>query len=138
MALTPKQEKFCQSVASGMSYKDAYINAYDCKDTGRTALNEGSKLALRDDIQARITTLLKPVQQAAKIQGLNAREEQLQFITDRIKVCQEKEDEQSLIRWMDMKNKLLQLYSEPDDKKENDNNLTNINTDVLAKIVKIG
>lgn len=138
MALTPKQERFCQCVASGMSYKDAYINAYDCKDTGRTALNEGSKLALRDDIQERIKTLIKPIQKAAQVQGLNAREEQLQFITDRIKVCQEKEDEQSLIRWMDMKNKLLQLYSEPEEKKDNDNNLSNLNTDLLAKIVKIG
>ena len=138
MALTQKQELFCQAVASGCSYKDAYFQAYDttCKD--RTALTEGSRLALREDIQERIKALTRPIQEAAKIQGLNAREEQLQFITERIKVCQEKEDEQSLIRWMDMKNKLLQLYSEPEEKKDNDNGLTNLNTDLLAKIAKIG
>lgn len=138
MALTPKQEKFCQCVASGMSYKDAYINAYDCKDTGRTALNEGSKLALRDDIQEKIKTLMKPLQEAAKIQGLNAREKQLENIEKRIAICEQKEDEQSLIRWHDMKNKLLGLYSTPDEKENSDNNLTSLDTSVLEKIARIG
>lgn len=138
MALTPKQEKFCQNVASGMSYKDAYINSYDCTDTGRTALNEGSKLALRDDIQERIKTLMKPIQEAAKVQGLNAREKQIKAIEDRIKKCIEKEDESSLIRYYDMLNKIYSLYRDAEEKENTDNNLTNINTDVLAKIVKIG
>jgi hypothetical protein len=138
MALTPKQEAFCQAVASGKSYKDAYISAYDCTDTGRTALNEGSKLALRDDIQARITTLLKPVQKAAQVQGLNARQERIDFIMERIKRCEEKEDEQSLIRWNDQLCKILALYKDNEEKENTDNNLTNINTDLLAKIAKIG
>lgn len=136
MALTPKQEKFCQNVSSGMSYKDAYINAYDCKDTGRTALNEGSKLALRDDIQERIKTLMKPVQEAAKIQGLNAREERIKYIQGRIKLCEERQDESSILRYVDMLNKIDNLYKDGEEKKENDNSLTNLDTSLLTKIAK--
>lgn len=134
MALTPKQAKFCQSVASGMSYKDAYISAYDCKDTGRTALNEGSKLALRDDIQERIKTLMKPIQEAAKVQGLNAREKQIKAIEERIAKCIEKEDESSLIRYYDMLNKIYSLYRETEEQKDNVNNLTSLDTSILEKI----
>jgi aldehyde:ferredoxin oxidoreductase len=138
MALTPKQERFCQCVASGMSYKDAYITAYETKGKDTTVYTESGKLAIREDIQARIKTLQKPLEDAAKIQGLNAREEQLQFITDRIQVCKEKQDETSLIRWVDMKNKILGLYATQEETKENDNSLTNLDTSILAKIVKTG
>lgn len=30
--MTPKREAFCQAVIRGMTYKDAYMSAYDCKD----------------------------------------------------------------------------------------------------------
>lgn len=135
MALTQKQELFCQAVASGKSYKDAYISAYDttCKD--RTALTEGSRLALREDIQERIKALTKPIQEAAKIQGLNAREERIQFIMERIKRCEEKEDETSLIRWNDQLCKILSLYKDNEEKENTDNNLTNFNDEMLRKIV---
>ena len=138
MALTPKQERFCQCVASGMSYKDAYINAYDTNGKDTTVYTESGKLAIREDIQARIKTLQKPIETAAKIQGLNAREERINFIMERIKRCEEKEDETSLIRWNDQLCKLLSLYRDTDDNKENDNTLTNLDTSILAKIVKTG
>ena len=121
-----------------MSYKDAYINAYNCTDHGRTALNEGSKLALRDDIQERIKTLMKPVQQAAQIQGLNARDKQIKAIEERIAVCIQKEDETSLIRYYDMLNKIYALYKDTEESKEKENNLDNLDTAVLQKIARIG
>ncbi len=138
MALTQKQELFCREVVAGKSYKDAYITAYNTNGKDTTVRTESAKLALREDIQERIKALSKPLQLAAQVEGMNAREKQLKEIDERIEICKKKEDEQSLIRWMDMKNKLLQLYSEPEEKKDNDNNLTNLNTDILAKIAKIG
>ena len=30
--LTPKQERFCQNIAKGLSQADAYRDAYDCED----------------------------------------------------------------------------------------------------------
>lgn len=112
MALTPKQEKFCQCVVSGMSYKDSYLTAYDTKCNDRVALNEGSKLALREDIQERIQALAKPLQQAIQQQGLNNRQKQIQEIEQRIEICKQKDDEQSLIRYMDMLNKIYALYKD--------------------------
>lgn len=138
MALTQKQELFCNNVVSGMSYKDAYLNAYDTKCNDRVALNEGSKLALRDDIQERIKTLSKPLQRAAQIQGLNVRQERIEYIKKRIELCEKKEDEQSIIRYTDMLNKIDNLYNDKEEQKENDNNLTSLDTSILEKIAKIG
>lgn len=138
MALTPKQEKFCQCVASGMSYKDAYINSYDTKGKESTIFAEAGRLALREDIQEKIQALQKPIEVAAKIQGLNKKEERIQFILERIELCKKKEDESSIIRYTDMLNKIDNLYKENDEQNNNDNTLTNLNTDLLAKIAKIG
>jgi polyribonucleotide nucleotidyltransferase len=135
MALTQKQEAFCQAVASGMSYKDAYIKAYDTKGKETTIYTESGKLAIREDIQERIKALQKPLEEANKIQGLNAREKQIKAIEDRIEKCIAKEDESSLIRYYDMLNKIYSLYKENDEQKENDNNLTSLNDDMLRKIV---
>lgn len=138
IALTSKQEKFCQCVASGKSYKEAYLIAYDTKGKDSTVLAESAKLALREDIQERIKALLKPIEQAAQVQGFNAREEQIKFIKSRIEHCTKKEDEASLIRWNDQLNKIYSLYGKEEEKENNDNNLTNIDTSILNKIAKIG
>lgn len=138
MALTQKQELFCREVAAGKSYKDAYITAYDTKGKDSTIYTESGKLAVREDIQERIKALQKPLEEAVKIQGLNAREKQLQDIDERIEICKKKEDETSLIRWYDMKAKILGLYTAADDKQDNVNNLSSLDTSILEKITKIG
>lgn len=134
MALTPKQEKFCQCVVSGMSYKDSYLTAYDANCIDRTALNEGSKLALREDIQDRIKALSIPVQKAAQVKALNAREEQIAFIRERIAICQQKEDEQSIIRYTDMLNKINALYKDTEEAKQEQNTVVNLDMDTLKKL----
>lgn len=134
MRLTPKQEKFCQCVVSGMSYKDAYLTAYDTKCNDRVALNEGSKLALRDDIQKRILDISKPLQQAAQIKGLNAREKQIQEIEKRIELCKQRDDEQSLIRYYDMLNKIYALYKETETEQKTDNSVNNLDISTLKRL----
>ena len=136
MALTPKQEKFCQCVVSGMSYKDAYINAYDTNGKESTIFAEAGKLALREDIQEKIQALQKPIETAAKIQGLNKKEERIKYIQERIKLCEERQDESSILRYVDMLNKIDNLYKEAEEKKDNDNTLTNLDTRLLTKIAK--
>ena len=138
MALTQKQELFCQNVVSGMSYKDAYINAYDTKAKDSTIRTESARLALQEDIQARIKALSKPMQEAAQIQGINAKEKQLKEIDDRIAICKEKDDEQSIIRYMDMRNKLMGWYSTADEQQEKKNDMLSLDTEMLKKITCIG
>lgn len=134
MALTPKQEKFCQCVVSGMSYCDAYRSAYDTNTTDNAVYTESSKLALRDDIQSRILALRKPLERAAQSQVMTARQKQIEFITERIRICQEKEDENSLIRWSDQLNKILALYKETETEQKQSNNVDNLDTDTLKKL----
>lgn len=82
-SLTPKQEKFCQCVVSGMSYKDSYMTAYDCQSE-RAANIESTKLAARDDIQERMSALLKPIEQRVQQTAISEREKKRQWLWDMI------------------------------------------------------
>ena len=137
MALTPKQEAFCQNIISGMSGKDSYIAAYDTNGNPNNAYVESSKLLLREDIQKRIFTLRKPQEQAAQIEGFNARKSQIEAIQKRIEVCIQKEDEQSLIRYYDMLNKIYALYKEQETPAEKENSIDNLDTSVLQRITAV-
>ena len=129
-----KQEKFCQCIVSGMSGKDSYLAAYDTNGSDQFLYNESSKLLLREDIQARIKTLRKPLEQAAQIKGLNARQEQIEFIKKRIAICEQKEDEQSLIRWNEQLNKIYALYKEVEQEEKQDQTVNNLDTNILRKL----
>lgn len=134
MALTPKQEKFCQCIVSGMSGKDSYLTAYNTKCSDQVAYNESSKLLLRDDIQKRILTIRKPLEQAAQIKALSARDKQIAAIEERIAICKEKEDEQSLIRYYDMLNKIYTLYKETEQEQKQESTVNNLDTGILKRL----
>jgi len=62
MALTSKQEKFCQGIVSGLNQSDAYRAAYDCDDMQpETVNNSAYKLTQNGDITARIEQLRLPI-----------------------------------------------------------------------------
>lgn len=62
MAMTPKKEKFAQSIVSGMNQTDAYRSAYDCDGmTDVTVNNAAYKLMQDGDIKARIEQLRMPI-----------------------------------------------------------------------------
>ena len=134
MALTPKQEKFCQCIVSGMSGKDSYLSAYDTKCNEQVAYNEASKLLLREDIQKRIFDIRKPLEQAAQIKALNAREQQIKAIQERIELCKQKDDEQSLIRYYDMLNKIYALYKETETEVKPESTVNNLDISVLKRL----
>lgn len=134
MALTPKQEKFCQCIVSGMSGKDSYLSAYDTNGNVNNAYVEANKLLLREDIQQRIFTLRKPQEEAAKIQGLNARQKQIDFIQSRIEHCLMVDDEQSIIRYTDMLNKINALYKETEQETKPESSVNNLDISVLKRL----
>lgn len=58
MALTDKQEKFCQEVAKGLNYSDAYRKAYDAEKMKPATINRKAKdLADNGKVTARIRQL---------------------------------------------------------------------------------
>ena len=132
--LTPKQENFCRLVASGKDYTTAYLTAYDWNGSNAGAANEGLILANKPDIQARIQTLLKPLEIAAQKESVNARQQQIEFIKKRIAICEQKEDEQSLIRWNEQLNKIYALYKEVEQEEKQDQTVNNLDTNILRKL----
>ena len=58
MTLTLKQEKFCQGVAKGLSYSDAYRSAYNASNTKDNVINvRASELMANGKIAVRVKEL---------------------------------------------------------------------------------
>ncbi len=58
MSLTPKQEKFAQNVAKGMTFSDAYRNSYDAsKMVDETVHKRASEIVQKGEIKGRIDQL---------------------------------------------------------------------------------
>ena len=135
MALTSKQEYFCRLVASGKDYTTAYLTAYDWNGSKSGAANEGLILANKPEVQEKIKALIKPMEIAAQKESVNARQKQIKFIESRIEHCLNTGDEQSIIRYTDMLNKINALYKENDTVEKDNNNLETIDTSRLFKLV---
>ena len=131
-----KQETFCHNIIKGMTTKDAYINAYDTKCNDSTAYVEASRLLKREDIQNRLESLKRPqeIKTLAAIESV--RDSQIKAIKDRIAVCIAKEDENSLIRYYDMLNKIYALYKDNEQPQQKENDISNIDTTALLKLVE--
>lgn len=134
MALTPKQEKFCQCIVSGMDGKSSYIAAYDTNASDQVIRNESNKLLQRDDITERITELRKPLLNHARNTAISAREKQIEEIQERIAICKQREDETSLIRYYDMLNKIYALYKEAETEQKQDTTINNLDMNTLKKL----
>lgn len=67
MALTPKQEKFAQCVADGMTQADAYRTAFDVKPTTQqdTIYKRASELMANGDISGRVAELRQQLSEKA-------------------------------------------------------------------------
>lgn len=135
--LTPKQEKFCQCIVSGMDGINSYMAAYDTKASKQVMYNESSKLLMRDDITERIKELRKPLENHAQNNAINERQQQIDFIKGRIAECIKKDDEQSLIRWNEQLNKIYALYKDTEQEQKTDNKVNNLDTGTLIKLADI-
>ena len=133
-ALTPKQEHFCRLIASGKDYTSAYLTAYYWNGSENGAYTEAIRLANRDDIQERIKALQKPLELAVQRDRLTARDKQIAEILERIEICKAKEDENSLIRYYDMLNKIYALYGKEDTQTKQDTSIDKLDTETLQKL----
>lgn len=79
--LTKREEDFCQRVALGTSYSDAYRAAYDASNMDNsTVWNRAWSVAHRSRVEARVKTLTEEVSETEKIRGLRAKA----FIEERL------------------------------------------------------
>lgn len=136
LSLTPKQEKFCQCIVSGMSGKDSYIAAYDTKANDSTIRSESNKLLMRDDITKRIEELRKPLQNHAINTALTEREKKKSIIWDEIENARQQQDHAAIARYMDILNKMDQEYIQINkDITDNKTNIEELDTDTLSKLI---
>ena len=134
--LTHKQEMFCQCIASGMDGITSYLTAYNSNN--RNVANvESTKLMKRDDITNRIQELYKPISNHNQNAVISERKKQIEYIKTRIALCEQNNDEQSIIRYTDMLNKILSLYKDSEQTQEQQNNLTSVDNDTLKKLAAI-
>lgn len=134
MALTPKQEAFCREyVANGGNATQAYLTAYDSKSPV-SAAQEGYRLLQSGDVQGYLKSLNKPLEEAARTKALTARDEQIAFIRERIAICKQKDDEQSIIRYTDMLNKINALYKDTEAEQKPESSVVKLDMDTLKKL----
>ena len=132
--LTPKQEKFCQCVVSGMSAKDAYIMAYDTKASEQVLYNESSKLMLREDIQKKIEDMRKPLIKAAQTTALSEREKKRAWLWNMIEHATNDSDR---IRAMDILNKMDSEYINIQRIEKDETPISTLDTEKLIEITKL-
>ena len=133
LTLTPKQEKFCQCIVSGMSGKDSYLTAYDCNND-RVAYNESNVLLKRNDITERIKELRIPVQNHAQNTAISETERIKAILWEEIENARQQQDHAAVARYADQLNKLNGAYKDTTivDK---ETTLDNIDTSKLLQLV---
>ena len=133
--LTPKETAFCEAIISGLDSKSAYRSAYntDCNDT--TANRQALVILNKDHIRERLDEMRKPLIQKMLLEGDAARQQMIDFINSRIEHCQQTEDETSIIRYVDMLNKIYGNYKADTGPQQEENKLETINDDLLLKLV---
>lgn len=132
--LTPRQEVFCQNIIKGLHPTEAYFNAYDCKNRN-TAQVEGFNLMHKDYIVNRLNELYKPIKAREEAEQLNKKQQMIDFIQSRIEVCKNNQDENNIVRYTDMLNKIYGTYKVEQDNTKSNSNLHNLSMDKLQKIV---
>lgn len=104
--LTEKQKRFCEEyLKNGGNGTEAYLAAYDGNSENAASV-EASKFLGRDDIQAYINKLRKPVERAVIRKVINEREHKKKLIVDRIEVCIERDDDAAIARYLEIWNKM--------------------------------
>jgi phage terminase small subunit len=72
--LTPKQRKFAENLADGMTQSDAYKFAYDATEMqSDTIRNKASQLAQRGDIRAAVDALMGERMRLMEVKGVSDR-----------------------------------------------------------------
>ena len=132
--LTPKQEVFCREIASGKTAKNAYVTAYNTKASDQVLYNESIKLMLRDDIQARIKEIRKPLEQAVNTQILSEREKKRAWLWNMIENATNDSDR---IRAMDILNKMDSEYINIQRIEQENTPIQELDTNKLIEITKL-
>lgn len=136
MALTPKMIRFCEEYLRLDNATDAYISAYNWNGSKAGAQVESSRLLARDDIQAQMLRLRKPVEKAIKRKIANEREYKKNLIQERINECIERGDDAAIARYLEIWNKMDGEYLGGGKAEDTDSGINDLDTATLLQLVK--
>ena len=136
MALTSKMMKFCDEYLRLDNATDAYIAAYNWSGSRAGANVEAARLMARDDIQAQILKLRKPVEKAVKRQIIRDRQSKIELIQRRIDACEERDDDAGIARYLEIWNKMDGEYLNGGKADDNDSAINELDTSTLLQLVK--
>lgn len=122
--LTPKQERFCQNIAKGLSQADAYRDAYYCEDmVDNTVYKEACLLMNNPKITERLKELT-----AEAVKDIKYEVEDCFRETDEIlQLAKMTDNLQIMLKAVEQKGKLKGLF------KDKDNNV-NVNVSVMPDV----
>ena len=132
--LTPKQEKFCECIVSGMSGKESYITAYNSSGSDQNAYNESSKLLAREDIQERLKVLRKPLEEHIRTTIISEREKKRAWLWNMIENAANDSDR---IRAMHILNKMDCEYINVQRIEKDETPISELDTQKLIEITKL-
>lgn len=136
--LTEKEELFCQGIIEGLGTVGAYRRAYSEKAAESTAFTAASQILKREKVSRRLEELRKPLEDAIRAENVQARDQQIKFILGRIELCKASGDENAIIRYTDMLNKIYGVYKENTGENIGENKLSALDTDVLRRLTASG
>lgn len=129
--LTQKQINFCNEYVKTGSPLDAYISAYNTKNRNVASV-EANRLLNKGEIQKYIDDLMKPITYDAQINKIH----QINFIKERINICINNNDENSIIKYTDMLNKIYGYYKDNvSNDKDTNKILDNIDVDKVRVLI---
>lgn len=109
--LTDKEEVFCMAIADGYTQFDAYKIAYEPKTDNRASIDSAaSRTARKEDVKARISELRTRKADQHNYNDINDKNKRITFIWERINACLAKNDENNVVKYIDMLNKLAGDY----------------------------
>lgn len=129
MALTMKQEKFCNEYVKTGNALESYLTVYDSNSRSAARI-ESSKLLQRDDITERIQALMKPIQNKA----INEAEKKRQWLWNIIE--DESQATSDRLRSMDILNKFDGSYGAVRAAEEEKTDIQSLDTSTLLRLVE--
>ena len=135
--LTQKQMNFCKAyIENGGNGTQAYMTAYD-SNSPKSAVIEATRLLNREDIQAYLLQLRKPIERAVKRKIINEREYKKKLIQERIDACIERGDDAGIARYIEIWNKMDGEYVNINkDITDHDAEIKNLDTATLQLLAK--
>lgn len=137
MALTEKQLKFVEYLAMGMSQKDAYCRAYDTKTKNQNTLAVNAcKVANNPEVKAYLELVKESKQNVLAVMATKDQANIRTLINQRIEHCIKNNDENNVVKYIDMLSKLNGDYININRNVSDESKaLQNLSTDELKRLL---